>query len=313
MKINFNNILCATDLSDLSGIAISSGVALAKEFNAKLYICHIVDLSATTTYGDLIFAPLELQSKTIGYTHEQLEQIMQPQQIDWSPLVTAGHPPDEISKFVAMHQIDLVVAATHGRSGLKRVFLGSITERLMRTLACPLLIVRSSEGADMLKDSASITFKKILVGYDFSSFSDLAFQYGLSLAQEFESELHLIHVIETTIYKDLLKTSMASGNTPEKALHDQLNEKLSQKIPDESAIWCRPKTSLLAGRPYEEIIKYALLNSIDLIILGIRGRNLIEVLLTGSTTDRIVRQGPCPVLSVCPITNSNRMHDFKNG
>ncbi len=301
MKINFNNILCATDLSDLSGVAISSGVALAREFNAKLFICHIVDLSTTAAYGDLIFAPLELQNKTIGYSHDQLNTIMQPEDIDWTPLVTAGHPPDEISKFVAMHQIDLVVAATHGRSGLKRVFLGSVTERLMRTLACPLLIVRSREGGDLTKDGVPISFKKILVGCDFSSFSDLAFQYGLSLAQDFESELHLIHVIETPMYKDILKTSAASGNSPDTALYDQLNAKLSQMIPDESAIWCRPKTSLLAGRPYEEIIKYALLNSIDLVILGIRGRNLIEVLLTGSTTDRIVRQGPSPVLSVCPI------------
>jgi nucleotide-binding universal stress UspA family protein len=72
-------------------------------------------------------------------------------------------------------------------------------------------------------------------------------------------------------------------------------------IPEESAVWCQPKTILLAGRPYEEIIKYALLNTIDLIILGIRGRNLLEVLMTGSTTDRVSRQGPCPVLSVCPI------------
>jgi len=303
MKINFNNILCATDLSDLSGIAISSGVALAREFNAKLYICHVVDLSTTAAYGDIIFAPLELQNKSIGYTHEQLEFIMQKQNIDWTPLVTAGHPSDEISKFVAMHQIDLVVAATHGRSGLKRVFLGSVTERLMRTLACPLLIVRSSEGLDIQKNGAAITFKKILVGCDFSSFSDLAFRYGLSLAQDFESELHLIHVIETPIYKDILKTSTSSGNAPETAMYEQLNAKLSQKIPDESANWCQPKTSLLAGRPYEEIIKYARLNSIDLIILGVRGRNLIEVLLTGSTTDRIVRQGPCPVLSVCPIRN----------
>jgi len=226
---------------------------------------------------------------------------MQNQQLEWVPLVTAGLPPDEISKYVAMHQIDLVVAATHGRSGLKRVFLGSVTERLMRSLACPLLIVRSSEGDDMLKDGSSISFKKILVGCDFSSFSDLAFEYGLSLAQDFESELHLIHVIETPVYKDILKTSAAAGNSPETALYDQLNAKLSEKVPDESAIWCRPKTSLLAGRSYEEIIKFAVLNSIDLIILGIRGRNLIEVLLTGSTTDRIVRQGPCPVLSVCPI------------
>lgn len=301
MKINFNNILCATDLSDLSTIAISSGVALAKEFNAKLFVCHIVDLSTTAAYGDIIFAPLELQNKTIGYAHGQLEHMMQNQTLDWEPLVTAGHPPDEISKFVAMHQIDLVVSATHGRSGLKRVFLGSVTERLMRILPCPLLIVRSIEDVDTFVGKSPLGFKKMLVGCDFSSFSELAFQYGLSLAQDFESELHLVHVMETPGYKDILKPGAGPGSSSEKTLYDQLSEKLSNMVPEESAVWCRPKTILLAGKPYEEIIKYALLNSIDLIILGIRGRNLIEVLMTGSTTDRVSRQGPCPVLSVCPI------------
>jgi nucleotide-binding universal stress UspA family protein len=135
----------------------------------------------------------------------------------------------------------------------------------------------------------------------FQLFSELAFQYGLSLAQDFESELHLIHVIETSSYKDLLKSGAGPGISSEKTLHDRLGEKLSKMIPEESAVWCQPKTVLLAGRPYEEIIKYSLLNSIDLIVLGIRGRNLIEVLMTGSTTDRVSRQSPCPVLSVCPI------------
>jgi len=301
MKVNFNNILCATDLSDLSTIAISSGVALAKEFNAKLFVCHVVDLSTTAAYGDVIFAPLELQNKTIGYTHEQLERIMQNQTIEWEPLVTAGHPPDEISSFVSIHQIDLVVSATHGRSGLKRVFLGSVTERLMRILPCPLLIVRSNEDVEDLVEDPSLGFKKILVGCDFSTFSELAFQYGLSLAQDFESELHLVHVMETPLYKDILISGAGPGVSPEKTLYDELSEKLSKMIPEESAVWCRPKPILLAGRPYEEIIKYSLLNSIDLIVLGIRGRNLMDVLMTGSVTDRVSRQGPCPVLSVCPM------------
>ena len=245
--------------------------------------------------------PWSFKTKPSDYTHEQLKQMMQNQTVDWEPLVTAGHAPDEISKFVAMHQIDLVVSATHGRSGLKRVFLGSVTERLMRSLPCPLLIVRSLEGVEASFGKSSLVFKKILVGCDFSTFSELAFQYGLSLAQDFESELHLVHVMETPLYKDILKSATSPGVSTEKTLHDRLSEKLSRMIPEESAVWCRPKTILLAGRPYEEIIKYSVLNSIDLIVLGIRGRNLIEVLMTGSTTDRVSRQGPCPVLSVCPI------------
>lgn len=301
MKTNFNKILCATDLSELSDITLSAGAALAKEFNAKLYVCHIIDLTIQAAYGDVVLAPLELQNQTTEYAYDHIAKLIGDQDIDWEPLVTTGHPSDEISRLVAEHHIDLTVVATHGRSGLKRVVLGSVTERLMRILSCPLLIVRSLESDDTAAKQVSLNMKKILVGCDFSPYSELAFQYGLSLAQEFESEVHLVHVIETPAYKGMMKYSASQTEDFDKNLHTQLQEKLALMIPKESFAWCEPKIVLLAGRPHEEIIKHSVLNHIDLIVLGIRGRNLFEALFTGSTTDRVSRQSPCPVLSVCPI------------
>lgn len=301
MKINFNKILCTTDLSELSKISLSAGVALAKEFNAKLYVCHIIDLTIQAAYGDVVLAPLELQNQTTDYAIDHISSFIGDQDIDWEALITTGHPSDEISKFVSDHSIDLTVVATHGRSGLKRLVLGSVTERLMRILPCPLLIVRSLEDDDTAIQHFGLSFKKILVGCDFSPYSDLAFQYALSLAQEFESEVHLVHVVETPAYKGMMKFSVGQGEDFERALHTQIKEKLSNMIPKECVAWCEPKMILLTGHPYEEIIKHSLLNHVDLIVLGIRGRNLIEALFTGSTTDRVLRQSPCPVLSVCPI------------
>jgi nucleotide-binding universal stress UspA family protein len=301
MKININKILCATDLSELSNISISAAVALAKEFNAKLYVCHVIDLTIQAAYGDVVLAPLELQNQTTEYAYEHIGNLIGDENIDWEPLITTGHASDEISKIAVANRIDLAVLATHGRSGLKRVVLGSVTERLMRILPCPILIVRSLENDDTAIQQFSLNMKKILVGCDFSPYSKLAFQYGLSLAQEFEAELHLAHVVETSAYKDLLKISAANREESESLLHEQITEKLSNMIPKESLVWCHPKIILLAGHPYEEIIKHSLLNHIDLIVLGIRGRNLIEAVFTGSTTDRVARQAPCPVLSVCPI------------
>ena len=141
-------------------------------------------------------------------------------------------------------------------------------------------------------------FGEILVGYDFSPDSDLAFQYGLSLAQEFESELHLVHVIEPPIYKDLLDSSSYGGEAYRKDLREHLKEKLQNMIPPEAFNWCKPKTSLLAGQPDEELIKYAVVNNIDLIVLGVRGQKMMEKLFVGSTTDRVARKSPCPLLSV---------------
>jgi nucleotide-binding universal stress UspA family protein len=79
-----------------------------------------------------------------------------------------------------------------------------------------------------------------------------------------------------------------------------LEEKLYAMIPGEALNWCEPRTVLLAGQPYEELVKYAVLHKLDLMTLGFRGRGLVETLLVGSTTARVVRQAPCPVLSVRP-------------
>ena len=80
-----------------------------------------------------------------------------------------------------------------------------------------------------------------------------------------------------------------------------LNEQLNALVPEEAHNWSNPQTSLLAGQPPEEIIKYAVLNNVDLIVLGIRGHGLVESILVGSTTERVARQAPCAVLSVRPV------------
>jgi len=138
------------------------------------------------------------------------------------------------------------------------------------------------------------------VGCDFSPDSSLAFQFGLSLAQEFQSELHLAHVIEPPIYKDLLKPAREQGEELQQDLRDLLNEKLTGMVPEAARDWCKLKITLLGGQPHEELIKYAVVNDLDLIVLGVRGQSLVEKLFVGSTTDRVIHRAPCPVLSVRP-------------
>jgi nucleotide-binding universal stress UspA family protein len=194
------------------------------------------------------------------------------------------------------------VAASHGRAGLKRLILGSVTERLMRTLPCPLLVVRSPERGFVTPADQAITLKNILVGCDFSPDSSLAFHYGLSFAQEFQASLHLVHVIQPPLY-DYMEKPGEQKEVSEKDLKSALKKKLEDMIPEEARTWCEPVTTLLAGQPHEEITKYALVNDIDLIVLGVRGHSLVETLFVGSTTDRVMRRASCPVLSVQPASN----------
>jgi nucleotide-binding universal stress UspA family protein len=300
MRVEIKTIFCTTDISDFSNHSVSWGVALAREFRAKLFVCHVVDFPAAVTYGNGPIFFMDQQSQAMDNAHKQIKRLIGDQQVRWEPLITIGHAGDEITRLAGEKGADLVISSTHGRSGLKRLILGSVTERLMRTLHCPLLVVRGPEHDLNVLSGQRINFKKILVGCDFSEDSRLAFQYGLSLAQEFQSELHLVHVKESAVYAEWLKVSVDMEEVLYHALNDKIGEKLGKMIPEEASNWCKPTIGLLEGKPNEELIGYAKEHQISLIVLGARGQGLVERMFVGSTTDRVIRQGPCPVLSVSP-------------
>lgn len=301
MRVQLKRILCATDFSDLSNQTISFGIALAKTFNAKLFVCHIIDLPFAAMNGEVQLDPIEQQNRMAAYAQEQLEQLFDKESIEWEPLVSIGHTADEISRIVDKHRIDIVVSATHGRSGLKRLLLGSVTERLMRTIRCPLLIIKEQETEAAGMKRTSFPPRRILVGCDFSTDSELAFQYGLAMAQEFEAELHLVHVVEPPVYQNILFSDVSSGLYNRDAMLEELSNKLDRMVPDEARNWCDPTTALREGKPDEELTRYADVNDMDLLVVGVRGHGLVETLFVGSTTDRVARRSPCPVLSVRPI------------
>jgi len=219
-------------------------------------------------------------------------------QVDWEPLVSTGRAADEIARMAEEKDVDLAISASRGRTGLKRLILGSVTEYLMRSLPCPLLTVPRPEQSSLTITDQGVTFKRILVGCDFSPDSNLAFEYGLSIAQEFQSDLHLVHVVEPPAYKDLPKSFQDVRGKVGQDLRQQLRTKLENMVPPEARNWCKPEMALLAGIPNEELAKYAVLQEIDLLVLGVTGHGLVEKLFVGSTTDRVIRKAPCAVLSV---------------
>ena len=298
MRKQVNRIFCATDFSKLADEVVAYGIALAREFNAKLFVCHVVDFPTVTMYGEAVAGPIEHQNRFMDFAKSEIDRLIGDKSIEYQTLVTLGNTTEEISRLVNEHHADLVITATHGRSGLKRFFLGSVTERLMRTLPCPLLVLRGAEE-DSPATSLKFPFKRVLVGCDFSSDSDLAFKYSLSMAQEFQGELHLVHVVEPSGYKELFKMPAEPGERLKQDLLDMIKGRLKAMVPDEALNWVTLHIQLLVGKPYAEIIRYAEINDIDLISLGIRGHGMVEDLLVGSTTDRVIRRAPCPVLSIC--------------
>lgn len=307
MKFQPKSFICTTDFSDFSKNAISYGIALAKEFRAKLYLCYIID-KLSDPWMNVFYADTQLHRdydeakiRAMDEIQQDLKQLIGDQAIDSEPFTAMGDPVEEITRMAHEKKVDMVISASHGWSGMKRVVLGSFTKRLMRKVGCPLLVVRGSEDGAVIPLEKEPRFQRILVGCDFSENSNVAFQYGLGLAQQLQAELHLAHVIKPYVYRDMFEPQIKIGEKNQQDMQKLLEEELSNMAPKEVLNWCTLKTALLAGQPYKELIKYALLQKIDLIVLGVRGYSIVDDLFVGSTTDRVIRKAPCPVLSVPSI------------
>ncbi len=300
MKINFHRILCATDLSDFSNQAIVQAIGMAKEFGATLYICHIIDLPLVTMHGvAFVYQEDQIEEMKTGALN-QIKSLVADHDLDWHAFVEVGPISSTLCRLAGEKAADLVIVSTHGHTGLKRLFLGSVTERLLRTISTPLLVVTPSEKAGPPeKQFKGFGFSQILVGCDFSTASDHAVSFGLSLAQEFEAVIHLVHVVEPFVYRDTMLTT-SSQSESSFAVSGDCQERLEALVPEDARNWCTIKTSCESGKPFQVLKSYADANGIDLIVLGVRGQSLVETLLLGSTTDRVIRNVSCPVLSVCP-------------
>lgn len=293
MKIEIKNVVCATDFSDFSNNAVPYAMALADKFAATIYFCHVIDLPSAAMYGEAMFDPQAIQNNVSTFASEQLTELIGDQGGNWEPMVTIGVPAEEIVRIAVDKRADLAIAATHGRSGLQRFIVGSVTERLMHTLPCPLLVIHDTAPSEA-------QFKKIMVGCDFSPDADLGVAYGVRLAQAFGAELHLVHIIEPHSVKDMLKPWRGPSNGDAPDLHNRLREEMLRLIPASVLPGDQPHIVLQPGLSHEELVKYAMAQNIDLIVLGVHGRGFVEKLLVGSTTDRVIRLAPCPVLSVRP-------------
>lgn len=290
-----NAVVCATDLSEGSNKALPVAAQMANHHRARLIIAHIIDLPAVTPYGETMVDPQELRNRVEQSAKAQITDIMSHcDNVEWELNIAIGYPAKEILQIVSEVKADMVVAATHTRSGIERLLLGSVSRKLMHTLNVPLLIV----PGDIPMEQAGRALESVLIACDFSPDSGNAVRWGIDFSQAFGAKLTMATVIENTQLSQLLKLDPQKEHGMAEKLQADLHQKLQEIVPERHRDSIRPETVVLAGQPHEELNKYAILNHIDLIVMGVHGRGLIENLLVGSTTDRLVRLGQFPVMAV---------------
>ena len=187
---------------------------------------------------------------------------------------------------------DLIVIGTHGQSGFERLVLGSVTEKVLRKAVCPVMTVPPHAA-----DASPLPFTHALCAVDFSDSSIAALQFAFSLAQESNARLTLLHVFEWPSDEASARRVLETSEY-HRQWETETQQKLEGLIPAEVRNWCTPASKLAFGKAYQQILQLAANEQVDLIVMGVRGRNPVDLMLFGSTTNQVVRQAVCPVLTL---------------
>jgi len=291
--LRIEKILCPVDFSEYSAKAYDYAQSLAQRYGAKLLLEHVIQpLTSTYPYYAFPEAIEEVFWNLETRAGEQLSEFVSAHQVDGfetQRFVHKGTVPDCVLAFAESEGADLIVMGTHGRHGFDRLTMGSVAEKVLRKAHCPVLVVRKP-AHDFVhpQDSAEpVGLQRILYCTDFSDYSSRALTYAMSLAMEYNAELTLLHVLEDMPPSDDLQKTLGG-----------ITRKLEELVPEEACNWCKVLPAVRIGRPYQQILQIALEIEADLIVMGVRGRNALDLALFSSTTHRVIQLGSSPVLVV---------------
>ena len=288
--INIKRILCPTDLSPHSGHAVRYALALSRAHDAELILLHCTD----DVNGEE-----KLQASVLDYidpSDRRCRLVVAP----------AGDVGEEIMTRAQMENVDLIAMRSRRRPH-RAALLGSTAESVCRSAPCPVLVMHNDER-EFVSDRLRVDLKRVLVAYDFSDYSELALKYALSIAQEHQAELHLLHVLPP---RSVNEPEIAWYPIKGESAYHTAARRLQRVVPVDVHLWCDVKTAVSEGNPYREILHYAEKNEINLISVGAHGAGFGMHALFGSNVDRVLRQAPCPVLVARPLKPSVLPKDFE--
>lgn len=294
--VDIQRILCPIDFSDASRHALEHAAASARWYGAQITVSHVYSTpipwgaSAGVSGNVPVVPPIQPEDVI-----EEVRRFCTPV-VGGSPeiVVMEGNPAKEIVLLADRMPADLLVMGTHGRGGFERLFLGSVTEKVLRTTFCPVLTV---PPPIQTPSDDPVVYTTILCPVDFSDTSSRALQYASSLAKDTNARLILLHVLESLI--DAPDVDMSAYiNVPEyrRHLEQDAMTRLETALPDARS--GRSEERVTSGKPFREILRVAAETKADLIVMGVHGRGAVERWVFGSTTHHIIREARRAVLTL---------------
>lgn len=282
-RVALRSILMAVDFSPSSEAALDFAVAIARRYGSRLYLTHVIRPDVYQLVSPDAMETVLDQARR--FAEQQMAKVLVSGRVRGVPhqvLLGQGELWTVFSQLIEEHEIDLIVVGTHGRTGLKKMLIGSVAERVFRLAPCPVLTVGPRVRHNAVDEGAP---RRILYATDFSTTAGGAAAYALSLAQERQSDLTLLHVIDGG--RDVARDKLAG-----------ITEQLKSLVPPEAAMWCTPEFRVAAGHPADVILKTADDMRAELIVMGARHPDFSINQMPPATAYKVVCWSHCPVLTV---------------
>ncbi len=288
-------VVCPVDFSEPSAHALRHAARVASWWQAPLVVLHVyTPVPEAVPVYDAPNGGLTDQSPEMRALQRVAAEFARTAGAKPSGVVTqVGWPPDEIVRFAGSGRETVIVIGTHGARGFRRMMLGSVTEKVVRTALCPVITIPPHAP-----DRNVPPYKTMLCAVDFSSSSEHAVPLAASLAREGDARLTLLHVVQGTRPAEQPAYARTFSSVEYAVLRDEDAEaRLRQLLPADAADWCTPEVQVVHGEPGEEILKRAARTDTDLIVLGVRKRSGIDQAVFGSTTNDVLRAAGCAVMT----------------
>lgn len=276
-RVPVRNILFATDFSPCSETVFPYVCSVARKYDATLHIVHVISPEVISIDPPLVLQARETAERQMQdmATSEQLEGVRH------SEVIAEGDVTEAINKTVYDAKIDLVMVGTHGRTGIRKLVLGSVAEDVVRNATCPVLTLGPKVAADARREAK---FNHILFATELKPENPQALNYALSLASEHNAALTMFHAIPLAPVVDAETATAMIRRKLLEMVHTDLNGPL-------------PEAVVEIGNPADLIVNAAAMRHADVIVLGAHRPAILSTHLM-DTAYKVIVGAPCPVLTV---------------
>ena len=290
------NVLLATDFSAFSETALFYAAAVAGRSGATVHVLHVIAPEAWQYYCAETM-PIPFEQLREG-AERQMNYFLQSEALKDIPhraWIEEGPVWDVLHAFLATHAIDLLVVGTHGRTGLKKLLLGSVAEEIIRLSPCPVLAIGPQAERHQATD-----IREIIFATDFTDESLAALPVAVEQARNYGAHLNLLHVVPEPNRKSLPDADRVVT---------YLREKLETLIPKNAGNGQEPACLVKVGDPAEMILQAAEEIPAGMIVLGVHPAGVLPGHSLGSTVYKVVCEAACPVLTAAGESRRAALHE----